>query len=187
MEQVTYMAMGLPKTTEKNFENNVESIMHDAGWDVFESNAEAQADYDRKLALKIDSLVGFVKETQPEEWAKIEGLYGSQTRERFLKRVCDELEPHDDRGGVVNVLRHGIKMAPGAQFRLCFFRSATGKNPDAWARYEKNRFELVRQLRYGTLPDDKDNSVDTVLFLNGIPVVTMELKNNLTGSAQTMR
>lgn len=87
MEQVTYMAMGLPKTTEKNFENNVESIMHDAGWDVFESNAEAQADYDRKLALKIDSLVGFVKETQPEEWAKIEGLYGSQTRERFLKRV----------------------------------------------------------------------------------------------------
>lgn len=181
MEQVTYMAMGLPKTTEKNFENNVESIMHDAGWDVFESNAEAQADYDRKLALKIDSLVGFVKETQPEEWAKIEGLYGSQTRERFLKRVCDELEPHDDRGGVVNVLRHGIKMAPGAQFRLCFFRPATGKNPDAWARYEKNRFELVRQLRYGTLPDDKDNSVDTVLFLNGIPVVTMELKNNLTG------
>ena len=135
MEQVTYMAMGLPKTTEKNFENNVESIMHDAGWDVFESNAEAQADYDRKLALKIDSLVGFVKETQPEEWAKIEGLYGSQTRERFLKRVCDELEPHDDRGGVVNVLRHCIKMAPGAHFRLCFFRTATGKNPDAWARY----------------------------------------------------
>ena len=181
MESVSYMAMSLPKTTEKNFENNVEAFMDAVGWHTFPTPVEGQADYDRKLALKGDSLVGFVKETQPEEWAKIEGLYGSQTRERFLKRVCDELEPHDDRGGVVNVLRHGIKMAPGAQFRLCFFKPATEKNPDAWERYEKNRFELVRQLRYGTLPDDKDNSVDTVLFLNGIPVVTMELKNNLTG------
>lgn len=108
-------------------------------------------------------------------------MYGAQAEERFLKRLCDELEPHDERGGVVNVLRHGIRMAPGAQFRLCFFKPATGKNPDAIARYEANRFELVRQLRYGTLPDDKDNSVDTVLFLNGIPVATMELKNNLSG------
>lgn len=181
MEQVTYMAVGLPKTTEKNFENNVESMMHDAGWDVFESNAEAQADYDRKRALKTKSVLGFVKETQPEEWAKIEKMYGAQAEERFLKRLCDELEPHDERGGVVNVLRHGIRMAPGAQFRLCFFKPATGKNPDAIARYEANRFELVRQLRYGTLPDDKDSSVDTVLFLNGIPVATMELKNNLSG------
>ena len=172
MEQVTYMAVGLPKTTEKNFENNVESMMHGAGWDVFESNAEAQADYDRKRALKTKSVLGFVKETQPEEWAKIEKMYGDQAEERFLKRLCDELEPHDERGGVVNVLRHGIRMAPGAQFRLCFFKPATGKNPDAIARYEANRFELVRQLRYGTLPDDKDNSVDTVLFLNGIPVAT---------------
>lgn len=181
MESVSYMAASLPKTAEKNFENNVESMMHDAGWDVYDNNAAAQADYDRKRALKTASLIGFIKDTQPEEWTKIESLYGSQTEERFLKRVCDELEPHEDRGGVINVLRHGIKMAPGAQFRLCFFRPATGKNPDAWEHYEKNRFELVRQLRYGTLPDDKDNSVDTVLFLNGIPVVTMELKNNLTG------
>lgn len=179
--KVEYHVTSAPKTTEKNFENDVESIMHDAGWDVFESNAEAQADYDRKRALKTESAIGFVRETQPEEWAKVEKMYGAQAEERFLKRLCDELEPHDERGGVVNVLRHGIKMAPGAQFRLCFFKPATGKNPDAIARYEANRFELVRQLRYGTLPDDKDNSVDTVLFLNGIPVVTMELKNNLSG------
>lgn len=178
---VEYYVTATPRTTEKNFENNVESMMHDAGWDVFESNAEAQADYDRKRALKTESLIGFVKETQPEEWAKIEKMYGVQAEEHFLKRLCDELEPHDERGGVVNVLRRGIKMAPGAQFRPCFFKPATGKNSNAIARYEANRFELVRQLRYGTLPDDKDNSVDTVLFLNGIPVVTMELKNNLSG------
>lgn len=169
------------KTTELIFENDVAAFMHEAGWRTFSSNAESQADYDRKLALKVDSLVGFVKETQPEEWAKIEGLYGLHTRERFLKRLVEELEPHGERGGVLNVLRHGIRMAPGAQFRLCFFKPATDKNPDALARYRANRFELVRQLRYGTMPDNSGNSVDVVLFLNGIPVVTMELKNNLSG------
>lgn len=178
-------------TTEKDFENDVEWLMDQAGWRTIyneteglphaDNNACAQADYDRKLALKVDSLIGFVQETQPEEWAKIEGLYGAHARERFLKRLADELEPHGERGGVLNVLRHGIRMAPGAQFKLCFFKPATSKNPDAVARYHANRFEMVRQLRYGTLPDDLNNSVDVVLFLNGIPVVTMELKNNLTG------
>ena len=178
---VEYANKQAHKTTEKVFEDDVEALMRKAGWRTFASNSEAQGDYDRKLALKVDSLVGFVRETQPEEWAKIEGLYGSHTQERFLKRLASELEPHDERGGVLNVLRHGIKMAPGAQFRLCFFRPATEKNPDAWERYRANRFELVRQLRYGTLPDDLNNSVDVTLFLNGIPVVTMELKNNLSG------
>lgn len=178
---VEYFGTKLPKTSEKNFEGDVEAILGLGGWRTFAGNAEAQADYDRKAALKVDSLVEFVQKTQPEEWAKIEGLYGAHTRERFVKRLVDELEPHDNRGGVVNVLRHGIRMAPGAHFRLCFFEPATKKNPDAWARYRANRFEVARQLRYGTLPDDIDNSVDIVLFLNGIPVVTMELKNNLTG------
>ena len=169
------------KTSERNFEDDVEMIMGNVGWTTFPTPAIAQKDYDRKLALKVDSAIGFVRETQPGEWAKIEKLYGSHASERFLKRLCDELEPHEDRGGVVNVLRRGIRMAPGAEFRLCYFKPATGKNPDALERYGRNRFELVRQLRYGTLPDDASNSVDTVLFLNGIPVVTMELKNNLTG------
>ena len=178
---VEYYSATMPKTAEKNYEDDVEAILGLAGWRTFDNNAAAQADYDRKLALKVDSLTDFVQETQPEEWAKIDGLYGSHTRERFLKRLCDELEPHGERGGVVNVLRHGIRMAPGAQFRLCYFRPATEKNPDALARWRANRFEVVRQLRYGTMPDDLNNSVDVVLFLNGIPVVTMELKNNLTG------
>lgn len=178
---VEYFGTKMPKTSEKNFEDDVEAILGLGDWHTFASNAEAQADYDRKAALKVNSLVEFVQKTQPEEWTKIEGLYGARTRERFVKRLVDELEPHDNRGGVVNVLRHGIRMAPGAHFRLCFFEPATKKNPDAWGRYRSNRFEVVRQLRYGTLPDDIDNSVDIVLFLNGIPVVTMELKNNLTG------
>lgn len=176
-----HVASNSSRTTEKDFESNVETFMQTAGWKTFPNNAVAQADYNRKLALKTESLIGFIKETQPKEWAKIQKMYGVHTEERFLKRVCDVLEPHDDRDGLINTLRRGFKMAPGASFRLCYFKPASTKNPDAHARYEANRFELVRQLRYGTLPDDENNSVDTVLFLNGIPIVTMELKNNLTG------
>lgn len=171
----------LSNTTEKNFENDVERMMDDAGWHTFPSNAKAQSDYDRELALKVESLVGFVKETQAQEWAKIESLYGDRAADRFCKRLFDELEPHEERGGVINVLRRGIKIAPGASFRLCYFKPTSKKDPNAWRNYESNRFELVRQLRFGTLPDDQSDSVDVVLFLNGIPVVTMELKNNLTG------
>jgi helicase, type I site-specific restriction-modification system restriction subunit len=174
-----YKVVGM--TTERNFEDDVESLMAAAGWTTFDSNTAAQADYDRKLALKADSLVGFVRETQPKEWAKIEKQYGTHAKERFLKRVTDELEPHNDRGGVIGVLRRGIKMAPGAHFRLCAFKPASDKNADSVKSYQANRFELVRQLRFGTLPDDQSDSVDVALFLNGIPVVTMELKNNLTG------
>ena len=180
-DEKVYQHRSLSTTTEKNFEDDVERMMHDVGWRTFSTNAKAQEDYDRQLALKIDSLVGFVKETQPEEWTKIESLYGAHTVEKFCKRLVGELEPHDNRGGVINVLRRGIKMAPGAHFKLCYFKPASGKDPNAQRHYEANRFDLVRQLRFGTLPDNQNDSVDIALFLNGIPIVTMELKNNLTG------
>ena len=124
-----YDSSSYSNTTERNFEDDVERFMHDARWRTSygegmsrtENIAASQAGYDRKLALKVDSLIGFIRETQPQEWAKIERQYGALARDRFLKRLCDELEPHQDRGGVINVLRRGIKMAPGAQFKLCFF------------------------------------------------------------------
>lgn len=189
--EIQYAAVKPKNISEKKFEDYVEHTLGSTGWrttvngvrsfPAFKDNADAQKDYDRSLALKIDSLIGFVKETQPEEWTKIEGMYGMQTKERFLKRVCDVLEPHDNRDGLINVLRRGFKMAPGADFKLCYFKPASTLNPDLQSKYEANRLEIVRQLRYGTLPDDQNNSIDTVLFLNGIPIVTMELKNNLSG------
>lgn len=180
-----------PQTTEHNFEDDVEQDLERCGWHTWiEERRElerddfslAQKDYDRKLALKTDALIGFVKETQPKEWAKIQKLYGAATEERFLKRVADVLEPHEDRDGLIHTLRRGFSMAPGAKFYLCFFEPANDLNPDTAARWKANRFDVVRQLCYGTLAGtDERDSVDVVLFVNGIPLVTMELKNNLTG------
>ena len=188
-----YAVQNMPKTTERNFEDDVECYLEEAGWTTFQEEryqaklndqdiwGVAQRDYDRKRALKTESLLGFIRDSQPEEWAKVKGLYGTNAEAQFLKRVCDVLEPHEDRDGLISRMRKGFDMAPGAHFRLCYFKPASAKNPDAQARYEANRFEVVRQLRYGTLPEDERNSIDTVLFVNGIPLVTMELKNNLTG------
>ncbi|WP_165246964.1 type I restriction endonuclease subunit R [Adlercreutzia sp. ZJ141] len=175
------------KTSDHAFENDVERFLENAGWRTFREEREAgnqlagQHDYDRKLALKTHSLISFIKETQPDEWAKIEKLYGAKTEARFLARVNDVLEPHQDQDGLIRKLRDGFSMAPGASFRLCYFKPATDRNPDLVCKYLANRFEVVRQLRYGTMHSNRLDSIDVVLFLNGIPVVTMELKNNLTG------
>ena len=181
-------------TTERRFESDVELCLEQAGWKSFRREREkalaagdkgcwsiGQEDYDRKLGLKTRSLIGFVKETQPEEWAKIEKLHGAKTEEAFLKRVCDLLEPHGERDGLLYVLRNGFKMAPNASFKLCYFEPASTRNPTLEDKFKANRFEIVRQLAYGTRPDNALDAVDVVLFLNGIPVITMELKNNLSG------
>lgn len=189
----SYAMVSTPPTKERNFEDNVESSLEKAGWTTFRKQREAgggfacaQKDYDRKIALKVDSLVNFVKETQFTEWTKIEGLYGAATQERFLKRVREVLEPHEERDGLINTLRKGFKMTPNANFRLCFFEPTNDMNLEAVRLWKTNRFEVVRQLRYGTQPGTNENdSVDVVLFVNGIPLVTMELKNNLSGQNTT--
>ncbi len=188
-----YVATKIGGTSEHDFEDDVEAYLGKAGWKTFEQERAAakvagkpqwevaQEDYDRTLAIKTDSLIGFIKEMQPKEWEKIEKLYGAQTEKKFLDRVVDVLEPRLDSGGLIGVLRKGFDMAPGAHFRLVYFKPANDKNPDLIAKYQANRLEVVRQLAYGNFKSNEFDAVDVVLFLNGIPVVTMELKNNLTG------
>ncbi len=188
-----YVARRIGGTAERDFEDDVELALDKAGWKTFiaeraqaEKHGEpkwavAQKDYDRKLAIKKDSLLGFIKETQPKEWAKLEGLYGAKAEEEFLKRVNTVLEPHQDYNGLVDTFKRGFEMPPGARFRLAYFKPTSDKNPDLLAKHHANRFEVVRQLQYGNSEANANDSIDMVLFLNGIPIVTMELKNNLTG------
>ncbi len=188
-----YVAEKIGGTGERDFEDDIEALLGKAGWKTFvkerreaELNGEskwlvAQKDYDRKIAIKTDSLISFIKETQPKEWAKVEGLYGAKAKDEFMKRLVSVLEPQQGYNGLVETLRKGFDMPPGAHFRIVYFKPANDKNPDLLAKYRSNRFEVVRQLSYGNYGRNEKDAVDVVLFLNGIPVVTMELKNNLTG------
>jgi type I restriction enzyme R subunit len=77
------------------------------------------------------------------------------------------------------VLRQGIKLIPGIKLSLCFWPACSGLNPELVRLYEANILSAIRQVRYSL---ENENAIDGVLFVNGLPVVTMELKNLLTGS-----
>jgi type I restriction enzyme, R subunit len=130
-------------------------------------------DYDRALCLMPRDVVDFILATQPKEWQNLAQHYGVSVKEQFLKRVAAEIE----RRGALDVLRNGVKDS-GCKFRLAYFRPASGLNEETRRLHAANLFSIVRQLRYSSR---NDNCLDLVLFLNGIPIFTAELKNPLTG------
>src|SRR5712692_6388418 len=130
-------------------------------------------DYDRALCLLPRDVVDFVLATQPKEWQKLAQHHGAAAKEQFLKRLAAEIE----RRGALDVLRQGIKDS-GCKFRLAYFRPASGLNEETRRLHAANLFAVVRQARYSTRNED---CLDLVLFLNGIPIFTAELKNPLNG------
>jgi type I restriction enzyme R subunit len=124
------------------------------------------------LCLIPNEVIGFVRKTQPKEWEKLELQYGSDTENKFLKRVTDEI----GKRGVIDVLRNGVKDR-GSNFNLVYFEPKSGLNKEHQELYKQNQLVVVRQLHYSL---KIENSIDMVLFVNGVPIVTMELKNELT-------
>lgn len=165
-------------TSERRFEDEIEYWLTHVGpseFDLYES--KSPSGYDSQLGLYPQDLLDFVRETQPQQWERLERIHGAKAGEKFCKRVARQL---DDRG-VVEVLRRGVEDL-GARFKLVFFAPGSDLNELLAEKYWANRMTVVRQLHYST---KNENSVDTVLFVNGIPVVTLELKNQLSG--QTYR
>ncbi|MGH6864809.1 MAG: type I restriction endonuclease subunit R [Methyloceanibacter sp.] len=132
-------------------------------------------DYDRASALDRELVLRFVKTTQPEEWAKLEKHYAASAEAEFFKNLEKALKSRS----TLDVLRAGIRLVPGIKFALCYFRPASALEPRRVEEYEANILSLIRQVRYSL---KSENAIDTVLFVNGIPVATLEIKNLLTGS-----
>ncbi|HYN08080.1 MAG TPA: RNA-binding domain-containing protein [Vicinamibacterales bacterium] len=130
-------------------------------------------DYDRDLCLIPRDVLDFVLATQPRVWTRLKQHHGAEVKEKFLRRLASEIQ----RVGTLEVLRNGIKDS-GCKFRLAYFRPASGLNEELKRLHAANLFAVVRQLRYS---QQNDNSLDLVLFLNGIPLFTAELKNPLNG------
>ena len=130
-------------------------------------------DYDRGLCLFPRDVIDFFLATQPKMWKKLGRHYGADVKTRFLARLSREI----GRRGALDVLRNGVKDS-GCKFRLAYFQPASGLNEEMQRLHAANIFSVVRQLRYS---EKCEQSLDLVLFLNGIPVFTAELKNPLTG------
>ena len=133
----------------------------------------AGAGFDRDRAIFPETALAFIRETQPGEWAKLEALLGDETGKQVLVDLCKWMDAH----GSLATLRHGFKCY-GRTLRIAFFKAAHGLNPELEAGYAANRLRLTRQLHYSPR---SEKSLDVVLSLNGIPIVTVELKNPLTG------
>lgn len=131
--------------------------------------------YDRPSAMDRDLVLRFVKETQPEEWQKLEAQYSASAESEFFKQLERALKTR----GTLEVLRQGLKLVPNIRLSLCYFKPASGLNSELVRLYEANILSVIRQLRYS---QRSENAIDIALFLNGLPVATVELKNLLTGS-----
>jgi type I restriction enzyme R subunit len=129
--------------------------------------------FDRERAIFHETVLGFIRETQPAEWAKLEALHGAKTGEQILADLCKWM----DANGSLATLRHGFKCY-GRTLRVAFFKAAHELNPELEVRYAANRLGLTRQLRFSPR---SEKSLDITLSLNGIPIATVELKNPLTG------
>jgi type I restriction enzyme R subunit len=131
--------------------------------------------YDRPFALDKALVLEFVKTTQAEEWAKLEGQYGVSSEAEFFKQLEQGLKQR----GTLDVLRNGVKLVPNLKFFLCAFQPASSLNPALFRLFEANILSVIRQLHYST---KSENAIDAALFVNGLPIATLELKNTLTGS-----
>jgi type I restriction enzyme R subunit len=118
-------------------------------------------------------VIAFIVATQPNEYEKLQKQYGDATDDNLCRRLAKEI----GKRGTLDVLRKGFKDR-GCSFRLSYFKPVSGMNPEHLALYRQNRFTITRQLFYSTR---NNNSLDVALFLNGLPLITCELKNSLTG------
>jgi type I restriction enzyme R subunit len=160
---------------EINFENEICAHLAAQGWHY--ANGDAQL-YDRARALFPADLLAWVQGTQPKAWEALSKNHGPAAETVFLDRLRKSL---DDRG-TLDVLRHGIELLGLRQpLQLAQFKPALAMNSETMSKYSANRLRIVRQLRYSL---HNENALDLVLFLNGIPVATVELKTDFTQSIQ---
>jgi type I restriction enzyme R subunit len=155
--------------TEDAFETVIDGVLLANGY-----TSLAPKHFDRASAIFPSAVIDFIRATQPREWKALEALHGDKTSAQIL----DDLIKWMDANGSLATLRHGFKCY-GKTLRVATFKAAHELNAELEAKYAANVVSVTRQLRYSL---SNDNELDLVLSVNGIPVVSVELKNPMTGS-----
>ena len=165
--------------TEKRYEKHIETELNNLIDDglQFHSKIHKKDDtwYDKNLCVAGDEFMAFLKDSQPEKYETLSKKYGDSIEQRVLSRLNKEIESK----GLIHVLRKGFNDAYGGNIGTVFFQPNSSLNETyRHDKYLKNQFLLVRQLYYSP---NNNNSIDMGIFINGIPILTIELKNQLTG------
>lgn len=184
------------KANEFTFQNDMIKQLVANGWLLGKPD-----NYNRELALYEEDVLGFVKDTQDEQWQKFKALYPNNPEQKFLERVASQLNKVDPNAankemrtfGTLGVLRHELRDR-GTRFSLCQFKPEHDLNPDTLARYKQNRLRVVPELVYSPWATEEHEAetgvrakkwrIDLVLFVNGLPVATLELKSEFKQAVQ---
>ena len=166
-------------TSENRFEIDIEDSMTTKGGLLKfakkneEDKWEHKYKYDKEKALYLDVLVEFIKSTQEKAWLQYEKLYGDEAKEKLYRRFEDSVNEY----GIIYVLKNGIEDM-GIKLKLCYFKPESTLNETDVKLYSKNIVAEARQFAYSK---ENNNTIDMVISLNGIPIIALELKNQLKG------
>jgi type I restriction enzyme R subunit len=156
--------------TEKAFEETIEHHLTTTGY-----GKANPGNFDTNWCLDPYVLLDFIQQTQPNEWQYLKKIRKEKAEETLVDDLCKALDSKYE--GCLKVLRNGFKCC-GKTFRIAFFAPASGLNTQSKKLYDANKLMVTRQLPYSK---NHRNTLDLALSLNGIPIITAELKNPMTG------
>lgn len=164
---------------EAQFQQDIIRAMTAQGWLTGPASG-----YDRATALYTEDFLAYFKSAWPERWDKFAKANPSNPGAVLVQKLVRELE----QGGALEVLRHGFKV-PGVKIEACSFKPDHGMNPETLQRYRCNRLRVVPEVSFS--PHAREGAynprLDLVLFVNGIPVATLELKSQFKQSVENAK
>lgn len=167
------MNTGFTQYTERELEEHIEARMVASGYIQGESS-----NFDKQFAIDKEQFFGFLEDTQQEELDKVIRFHPADWKLFILQQLDRKIK----RNGVLSVLKKGLQV-DDASFQLLYSLPLASSGERVQENYQKNRFSVTRQVHYSF--NEPNKSVDMVVFINGLAIVTMELKS--THKSQTAR
>jgi type I restriction enzyme R subunit len=155
-------------TSEKAFQTDIIAHLISTGY-----HKRGKENYNKASCIDPELTLKFVHDTQIKEWNKFERVYGANAEQKFFYRLVNEI----DKKGTIDVLRNGFKDV-GCSFKLFYPKPNNKKNPDLFEKFEKNIFSVIDELEYEPKEDSK--RLDLVIFINGLPIISIELKDTFS-------
>ena len=164
---------------EAVFQQDITDAMTADGWLTGSASG-----YDRRAALYTEDLLAYIKDAWPERWEKFSKNNPKDPESVLVQKLVRELDKH----GTLDLLRNGFKV-PGVKIDLCSFKPDHDMNPDTHRRYQANRLRVVPEVSYSPHAREGDYNprLDLVLFVNGIPTATLELKSEFKQSVENAK
>ncbi|MBH3331927.1 type I restriction endonuclease subunit R [Pseudomonas oryzihabitans] len=169
---------------EAQFQQDIIEALAAQGWLIGTASG-----YDRRTALYTEDVLGYFKDAWPERWDKFAKANPNNPDDVLVQKLVRELE----QSGTLDVLRHGFKL-PAVKVELCSFKPDHAMNPDTLKRYQRNRLRVVPEVSYsphareaGAGGQSYNPRLDLVLFVNGIPTATLELKSEFKQSVENAK